>query len=300
MDFLFVNTRELSALIGLPYIQQSAYLIGVRPFMDRRTGFVGIKRRISYQSLAEALYIEPHPGVQSGSPSKQQLRRVIKSLERSGLIAIHSDSKHLVLKCLLADGHNSVPNKADTIPTTQADTNPALKSNEKSYGYVRSHQKIDTGRNAKADIPHNSVNNCVYVRDQFEKFWAVYPQKKNRGQAFDAFVKLNPSEQLSKQIITALQAQIKNHHELITAGHWVPKWKYPANWLLQQCWLEEIEPVDTKERQNAKSRSNHQRKTSANILSESCRDASFDFEEESTRADNVVQFGRNRKLRQAD
>ncbi|WP_133130222.1 hypothetical protein [Legionella yabuuchiae] len=296
MDFLFVNTRELSALIGLPYIQQSAYLIGVRPFMDRQTGFVGIKRRISYQSLAEALYIEPHPGVQSGSPSKQQLRRVIKSLERSGLIAIHSNSKHLVLQCLLADGNYSVQNKADTIPTPQADTKPESKSKEKSDGYGSCHQKGDTGLNAKADIPHNSVNNCVYVRDQFEKFWTLYPQKKNRGQAFDVFVKLNPSEDLFKQIITAIQAQIKNHHELVAAGHWVPKWKYPANWLLQQCWLEEIETIVTKEQQNAKSRSNRQRKTSADILSESCREASFDFEEESKSPDNVIQFGRKRNL----
>ncbi len=296
MDFLFVNTRELSALIGLPYIQQSTYLIGVRPFMDRKTGFVGIKRRISYQSLAEALYIEPHPGIQSGSPSKQQLRRVIKSLERVGLIEIHSDRKHLVVKCLLAEGHYSVQNKADTIPTPQADTKPTCKSKEKSYGYGGSYQKGDIGLNAKADIPHNSENNCVYVRDQFEKFWNLYPQRKNRGQAFDVFLKLNPSEDLFKQIITALQAQIKNHHELITAGHWVPKWKYPANWLLQQCWLEEIETLDTKERQNAKSRSNRQRKTSADILSESCREASFDFEEESPKSENVIQFGRKRNL----
>lgn len=296
MDFLFVNTRELSALIGLPYIQQSAYLLGVRPFMDRQNGFVGIKRRISYQSLAEALYIEPHPGVQSGSPSKQQLRRIIKRLEREGLIEIHSDRKHLVLKCLLADGNYSVQNKADTIPTHQGDTKPGYKNKEESDGYSNSHQKDDTGVNVKADIPHNSKDNYVYVRDQFEIFWSLYPQQKNRGQAFDMFVKLNPSEDLFKQIITALQAQIKNYHELITAGHWVPKWKYPANWLSQQCWLEEIETVDKKEHQNAKSRSNRKRKTSADILSESCREASFDFEEEFPRSENVIQFGRKRNL----
>ncbi len=37
MGFLFVNTVELSALMGLPYIQQSAYLLGIRPYMDRET-----------------------------------------------------------------------------------------------------------------------------------------------------------------------------------------------------------------------------------------------------------------------
>ncbi|WP_262337374.1 hypothetical protein [Legionella genomosp. 1] len=72
MDFLFINPQELSALAGLPYVQQVAYLTGIRPYMDRKTLIVGgVKRRISYQSLSEALYVEPHQGItNSGSPSR--------------------------------------------------------------------------------------------------------------------------------------------------------------------------------------------------------------------------------------
>src|SRR5690606_32085078 len=120
-----VNSQELSALMGLPHIQQSAYLLGIRPYMDRKTLVVGIKRRISYQSLAEALYVEPHQGfVQSASPSRQQLRRVVYALERAGLVEIQSFDKNLVLKCLLANSNNSVQNKPDTNPTQQPNTNP--------------------------------------------------------------------------------------------------------------------------------------------------------------------------------
>jgi hypothetical protein len=111
MDFLFINTHELSALSGLPHIQRLAYLFGIRPYIDLKTLTTGIIRKISYQSLSEALYVEPHQGIQSGSPSKQQLRRAIKGLEQAGLIKIQSTRKNLILKCLLADPDNSVPNK---------------------------------------------------------------------------------------------------------------------------------------------------------------------------------------------
>jgi len=53
--------------------------------VDYKTGLVGIRRGVSYQSLKEALYIEPHPGIQSGSPGKDQLRRALNGLEKAGL-----------------------------------------------------------------------------------------------------------------------------------------------------------------------------------------------------------------------
>lgn len=112
--YFTINEKELDALCGLSYIQQITYFRGIRPYMDRNTYIVGIKRRISYQSLAEVLYIEPHQGItESGSPSRQQIRRAVKGLERSGLIAIQSSDKHLILKCLLADISYSVQNKPD-------------------------------------------------------------------------------------------------------------------------------------------------------------------------------------------
>lgn len=55
MDFL-LNQSELAALDGLPHLQQLAYLKGIRPYMDVKTGIVGIKRRISHQSISEQLY----------------------------------------------------------------------------------------------------------------------------------------------------------------------------------------------------------------------------------------------------
>ena len=166
MDFLFVNTQELSALMGLPHVQQLAYLLGIRPYMDRKSYVVGIKRRISYRSLSETLYVEPHQGiVNSGSPSRQQLRRVVKGLERAGLVEIQSDDKHLILKCLLANEDKSAKNKPDTMPTYQPDTNPDITDIDISIKNDSQITKPGIGKNKKPDTPHNSENYVVCVSE---------------------------------------------------------------------------------------------------------------------------------------
>ncbi len=163
MTFFVVHDQEMSALMGLPYLQQMTYLMGIKPYMDRQTAMVGIKRRISYQSIAEALYIEPHPGIASGSPSRQHLRRSIKGLERAGLIQIYSDEKHLMLKCLFAPENNAVQNKPDTNPTHQSDTKPYEKKYLLSEHYDRLNEIPNTAQKAKADTPHQSINNIGFV-----------------------------------------------------------------------------------------------------------------------------------------
>ncbi|KTD73790.1 hypothetical protein [Legionella tucsonensis] len=296
MGFLFVNTDELSALMGLPYIQQSAYLLGIRPYMDRETFLVGVKRKISYQQLSEALYVEPHQGYEhSGSPSRQQLRRIIYALERAGLVEIQSIGKQLILKCLLANSDLPVQNKPDTNPTHQSNTNPNDKNNVKSLGYDKNYRKPNTVTNPKPDTPHNSEDMYVCVRQQFQKFWSLYPQKQDEARAYQEFFKIRPDDNLLSQILDALQAQIQNRQEMELSGEWVPKWKFPANWLAQQCWNDALLPLRTQEQTNASNQTSSRKKSAADILAESCKDASFnfDFEDDAIQevANNVIQFG---------
>ena len=86
MTYIQINHAEAANLLGLSYLQQVTYLLGIRPYMDRRTCIVGTNRSISYQSLSDLLYIKPHPGISSGKPSRQQIRRVVQYLEKIGLI----------------------------------------------------------------------------------------------------------------------------------------------------------------------------------------------------------------------
>src|SRR5438552_445881 len=115
MDFRF-STEELDQLYGLPHIQQLTYLRGIRPYMDFKTYLVGKKRKISYSSIAEQIYVEPHQGIKAQNFSRDQVRRAVAGLARVGIISIHSDDMHLILKCELAARYFSGQNKAATKP----------------------------------------------------------------------------------------------------------------------------------------------------------------------------------------
>ncbi|MGC1181339.1 hypothetical protein [Legionella sp.] len=251
MNFM-VNREELEALYGLPHTQQLAYLRGIRPYMDVKTGLVGIKRRISYQSLAEHLYTEPHQGIKSQSFSRDQVRRVVSGLVRAGIIEVQSEDRHLILKCLLASRNFSVQNKAAINPPQKAATKPHEISLVNTEFFENMDVKANTCEIAKADTPLIKENNYIYLLRQFDHFWQMYPEKKSRDRAFDIFKQINPDEHLLQTMLQALAQQIKAHTEKAANGEWVPAWKFPANWLSQKCWEDEVKVELTQEKRNEK------------------------------------------------
>lgn len=239
MSYIIINHYERSALSGLPYLQQLTYLNGLKPYVDYQTEIIGIKRRVSYQSLSEALYVEPHQGyVQSGSPSKNQIRRALTGLKKAGIIEIQSLDKQLIFKCLLLDRDNSVQNKVDTKPAHQPNTNQNDVNQDKSMNYSETLPKDNTLKSPKPDIPLNNNNNyfLFFLLNAFEAFWERYPLKNDKDNALEVFKKLNPSQALLDEIMTGLQLQIDFYQSKQAAGVWMPAWKYPTNWLTQQCW----------------------------------------------------------------
>lgn len=297
MDYLFVGSQEISALTGLPYIHQIAYLFGIRRHMDRQTLIVGIKRRISYQSLAETLYVEPHQGLKnSGSPSKQQLRRIIQSLARAGLIEIQSDRMRLVLKCLLATSGFSAQKKPDTNPTQKADINKSSKNNDFSSTSSDINDKSDSVDSVNANTPPNKENYYLFLSTKFKNFWSLYPNKKSEPQAFAIFQALNPDELLCEKIMNALQAQINNRDDLIAAGLWVPPWKYPANWLKSRSWNDEltVTPKESNHAKNERCSKQAPGSTFENVFG----DVDFEFGNEENDAEygkNVTAIGQGRR-----
>ena len=257
MQFMVINHEELSALNGLPHLQQLLYLRGIKPFVDNRTGITGVMRGISYQSLSEELYIEPHQGIKSGSPSKDQIRRAIKGLEKAGLLRIQSMEWKLIFQCLLITPYSPNQNKATLKQHNNCAVGISSENNLKSYSNYKSLNKPTTTVKDKAAIPQEVNNNYLFVCESFEKFWDLYPKKNAKQKALEEFKAINPSETLLTQMLTALQNQIHASNTLQSHGQWTPKWKFPANWLAQHCWEDEINT--TKEIQNA----NHQKRDTA-------------------------------------
>ncbi|EHL32610.1 hypothetical protein [Legionella drancourtii] len=267
MEFFIITHQELSALSGLPYLQQLTYLQGIKPYVDYKTGIVGIRRGISYQSLSEALYIEPHSGIKSGSPSKDQLRRALKGLEKVGLIQIQSWERKLVLRCLLLDRHDSVHNKA-AIKTH--DYSAPQKSRKSLLNSTKSNtNKLDPDTSPKHDpaTPQDS-NNYYFISlsQAFEEFWGLYPLKKEKENAFEMFKKLNLSPALMQGIIASLTEHIQFDQQKRSEGIWMPAWKYPANWLAQRCWETTPTIIEAKEYEYAIHETNRPHQSSTHSI----------------------------------
>jgi len=112
------NEQEDEALQGLPLDAQLLYLRGLRQHMDFESGVVGgPKRRISWRSLRDTLYVEPHQGIDGGTPDRAKVRRVVKWLEKQGLVARADDPEHIVFRLPLATLGSSTYKKADPKPT---------------------------------------------------------------------------------------------------------------------------------------------------------------------------------------
>lgn len=290
---LMINYEEMSALKGLPHLQQLLYLCGIKPFMDYRTGISGLMRGISYQSLAEELYVEPHSGIKSGSPSKDQIRRAIKGLETRGLLRIQSMDWKLVFECLLATSDSSNQNK------------PAIKRNEHSATTTQSNNplkqriigdaliKSASSENSQPAIPPNN-NYFIFLYQKFEQFWENYPLKKSKQKTWEQFQSLQPTEELVTCMLTALDKQVKAYNHQIAHGQWIPGWKFPANWLAQHCWNDEINMDSIKENIDA----NHQKRASTSRALDpfwdNCKDGA-EYNLSNNEDTNIINFRGYRK-----
>lgn len=112
-EFFNTSDKERKALYGLLPEIQLLYMLGIRVYMDKMTGIVGIDKKVSLHALREVLYVLPHPGIaksRSGIPTESKVRRGIKTLIKSGLLKQIRHKNKLVFKCLLAS-HLDTPNR---------------------------------------------------------------------------------------------------------------------------------------------------------------------------------------------
>lgn len=76
----------------------------------------------------------------------------------------------------------------------------------------------------------------VALRETFKIFWEKYPKKRSRAIAEKAFAKLNPNEQLLRDLLTGLE-------RAVTSDQWNdPKFiPHASTWLNAAGWLDEIQ-----------------------------------------------------------
>ena len=71
----------------------------------------------------------------------------------------------------------------------------------------------------------------------FSKFWSVYPNKKAKGSAEKAWIKIKPDQPLFERIIQAVMKQRASEDWVKDGGKFIP---HPASWLNAKRWDDEI------------------------------------------------------------
>lgn len=152
---ILLSDKELEAMDGLPHAAIALYVMGIRRYMDRSTGMSGLRSNMSWRTLAQHVYVEPHQGRQGAGPVHvETVRRLAALLERTGLI-VSKGGDFIVFLCKLAVfGNNDkkfAQNKPDKNPTGYGDRGNDKNKQCESTGYGVIHSEPDRGLIAKAD-----------------------------------------------------------------------------------------------------------------------------------------------------
>ena len=92
------------------------------------------------------------------------------------------------------------------------------------------------------DIPPISPKGEKDCSDLFNRFWAAYPKHIAKQSAVKAFEKLKPDEKLLEAMLKAIEMQKESKQWEKDGGAFIP---YPATWLNQRRWEDELPQVET-------------------------------------------------------
>ena len=90
-------------------------------------------------------------------------------------------------------------------------------------------------------IEENSIN--IYPQN-FEKFWKIYPKKRDKGKAEKWFNTHKPSNELVELMIKQIERFKKTEDWKKENGKYIP---YPYTWLNAKAWEDEFETSEEKE-----------------------------------------------------
>lgn len=101
--------------------------------------------------------------------------------------------------------------------------------------------KVSIGKDNTPPTPSKGANDKKEQEQRFCKFWEAYPKKTAKQNAYKAWQKLSPDDELTVRILIALEQHKKSAQWQRDNGQYIP---YPATWLNGKRW--EDETTDTK------------------------------------------------------
>ena len=103
-------------------------------------------------------------------------------------------------------------------------------------------------KKAHSDNDSDSDNKKDNIKEEFEKFWKAYPNKKGKDYAEECFYKAKEKKKfIIDDLLSAIEEQKKERERLEKIPKsFVPSWKNPSTWINQGCWKDEVTEKETK------------------------------------------------------
>ena len=161
---------------------------------------------------------------------------MIAHLKTTDKITVKTTNKFSIITLIEYDcdfENNSQNNSlaTDKQQTTQQSNNrPTLLKEE-----IKELRNQENARAREGDDPPKALKNALETG--FGRFWSAYPKKTAKKDAFKAWAKLKPDEDLTEKILSALEKHKKSDQWLKDNGQFIP---YPATWLNGRRWEDEM------------------------------------------------------------
>ena len=217
---IVLNDAEQGVLDELDYPYEALYRRAIKRHMNPKTGLV---MTISWQSIKEDMYLSPRPGIRQENLSKDQLRRMVKQLEKGGLIIVKTNDSKLCIDCVMADKATTQAARVDPLETC---ANPWLELDDSEKAArvaateggghkkaarvceyeerLKTRAQLDlfpseleeaTTQAARVEmdninninILNNNINN--YILSKFDEFWSTYPRRQKKKLAQKIWLK---------------------------------------------------------------------------------------------------------------
>lgn len=167
----------------------------------------------------------------------QQTKTALKHLQITNEITIKSTPKFSIITLNNFNLYQSANNQNNSQTTAnQQEKQPTKNKQNNSLSLYNKESKNKRSQENAHIRTRGGVDKTAF-EVSFERFWSAYPKKTAKQQAFKAWEKLKPDEELLNKILKSLEQQKRTVQWSKDGGQYIP---YPATWLNGRRWEDDL------------------------------------------------------------
>lgn len=164
------------------------------------------------------------------SVKDKDIRAWMNTLIKQGLIFIYEVDGKEYLQMSTWEKHQQIRAKRSKYP---APDDGLITSEINGNHKISNVPENPIQSNLESESNPNPTSTQSTLKDRFETFWTAYPKKRSKGAAEKAWAKIKPNEQLTGEILSALERAKTSADWQKDGGQFIP---YPATWLNAKGW----------------------------------------------------------------